>query len=110
MTLNVEPLIPGYINELVIDLERFNRYAFAAYLVSPLRTTIAAHFVRLYQDKKLSFEQCLEFVDIEQGENLKLRLQLTLPAKHWVTAGVVRKLEVMGFRRESDGDKIKLVL
>lgn len=110
MTLNLEELISAYVDELVIDLERMGKYAYAAYLVSPLRTTIAAHFVRLYQDRKLSFEQCLSFVDITAGLDMRVRIELALPDDHPVTRLIEKQITAIGFRREQYGDKSKLVL
>jgi hypothetical protein len=80
VTANLESLMPQYVLELQIDLERLRKYGFASYLVSSFRTTIAAHFVRLYQKHKLEFEKTLEFVDVLEGPMGQVRIALNLPA------------------------------
>jgi len=100
----------AYANELVIDLERISRYRFAAYLVSPLRTTVAAHFVRLYQQEKIEFEQALNYVDILEGETSSISIQLRLPNRAAVTSIIASALIKSGFRQAESGDTLVLVL
>jgi len=103
-------LLTAYANELAIDLERMARYRFAAYLVSPLRTTIAAHFVRLYQQEKIEFEQALNYVDILEGETSSVSIQLRLPKTHKATSTIVTTLIRLGFRQIESGDTLTMLL